>query len=102
MIQKRYGFAYLGSREVCESRGQRSMAYCPLYGLWPLNSDPLLTKVGPSKVYETKHFLNLHDNLISLSPVSLKLDQLENLTPVQMVNDLLLFWPVSREQNVVW
>ena len=35
------------------------------------------------KVYETIHFLNLQDNPINLSPFSLKLDQLENLTPEQ-------------------
>ena len=43
MIQKKYSFAYLGSQEVCESKGQRSM---PIYGLWPLNFDPLLPKWG--------------------------------------------------------
>ena len=52
------------------------------------------------KVYESIHFLNLHDNLINLSPVSLKLNQLENLTTVLKVNDRLMFWPVSREQNI--
>ena len=88
MIQKRYRFAHLGSQEVCESRGQRSM---PIYGLWPLNCDPPLTKMGEFKVYEIIHFLNLHDNLINLSPFLLKLDELENLTPVQKINDLLLF-----------
>ena len=98
MIQKKYSFAYLGSQEVCESRGQRSMS---IYGLWPLNSDPPLTKMGTFMVYETIHFLNLHGNLINLSPFSLKLDKLENLTPVQKVNDLLLFWPLSWEWNVL-
>ena len=88
MIQKKYSFAYLGSQEVCESKGQRSM---PIYGLWPLNFDPPLTTMGTFKVYETIHFLNLQGNLINLSPFSLKLDKLENLTPVQKVNDLLWF-----------
>ena len=92
LIQKRYSFAYLGSQEVCESMDQMSM---PIYGLWPLNFDPPLTKMGTFQVYETIHFLNLHDNHINLSPFSLKLDELENLTPVQKVNDLLLFWPLS-------
>ena len=72
------------------------------YGLWSLNFDPSFDQNRDIKVYETIHFLNLHDNPINLSPFSLKLDQLENLTPVQKVNDLLLFWPLSREQNVVW
>ena len=35
-------------------------------------------------VYKTIHFLNLHDNPIDLSPFLLKLDQLENSTPVQI------------------
>ena len=60
----------------------------PIYGLLLLNFDPPLTEMGTFKVYETKHFLNLHDNLINLSPFSLKSDKLENLTPVQKVNDL--------------
>ena len=98
MIQKKYSFAYLGSQEVCESRDQRSM---PIWS-GPLNFDPPLTKMGTFKVYETMHFLNLHGNLINLSPFSLKSDELENLTSVQKVNDLLLFWPLSWERNVVW
>ena len=101
MIHKKYSFAYLGSWEVRESRESKVNDPISPYGLWPLNSDPLLTKIGTSWVYETIHFLNLHDNLIHLSPVSLKLDQLENLTPVQKVDDLLLFWPVSRERNII-
>ena len=71
------------------------------YGLWPLNFDPSFDQIRDIKVYETIHFLNLQDNPINLSPFSLKLDQLENLTPVQKVNDLLLFWPLSGERNVV-
>ena len=63
-------------------------AYRP-YGLWSLNFDPSFDQNWDIKVYETIHFLNPHDNPINLSP--LKLDQLENLTPVQKVNDLLLF-----------
>ena len=47
-----------------------------------------------------QHFLNLLDNLSKLSLFTLKLDQLENLTPVQKVNDLLLFRPLTRERNV--
>ena len=39
---------------------------------------PLLTKIRTSKVYETIHFLKLHDNLINLSPVSLKWTNLKN------------------------
>ena len=98
-FRKKYSFAYLGSQEVCESRGQRSM---PMYDVWPLNFDPLLTKMGTLKVCETIHFLNLHGNLINLSPFSLKSDELENMTSVQKVNDLFLFWPLSWERNVVW
>ena len=52
-------------------------------------------------LYETIHFLNLSDNSINLSTFSLTLGQLENLTTVQKVNDLLFFWPLSRERNVV-
>ena len=65
------------------------------YGLWPLNFDPPLTKMGTFKVYETIHFLNLHDNLINLRAFLLESDELENLTHVQKVNDLLLFSPLS-------
>ena len=61
------------------------------YGLWSLNFDPSFDQNWDIKVYETIHFLNLQDNPINLSQFSLKLDQLENLTPVQKVNDLLLF-----------
>ena len=39
-----------------------------------------MTNFEKSKIYETIHFLNLHDNLVNLRPVSLKSDQLENLT----------------------
>ena len=47
MIHKKYSFAYLGSREVCESKGSKvNDLIGPPYGLWPLNSDPLLTKIG--------------------------------------------------------
>ena len=53
-----------------------------------LTLTPHVTKIGPCKVYETMHFLNLHVNPIDLSSFSLKLDQLEHLTPVI---DLLLF-----------
>ena len=54
--------------------------------IWPitLTFNPYLI-IGTSKLYETIHFL------INLSPFSLKLDQLENLTSVWKVNDLLLF-----------
>ena len=72
------------------------------YGLWSLNFDPSFDQNWDIKVYETIHFLNLQDNPINLSPFTLKLGQLENLTPVQKVNDLLLFWPLSGERNVVW
>ena len=72
------------------------------YGLWSLNFDPSFDQNRHIKVYETIHFLNLQDNPMNLSPFSLKLDQLQNLAPVQNVNDLLLFWPLSGERNVVW
>ena len=77
-------------------------AYNRPYGIWSLNFDPSFDQNRDIKVYETIHFLNLQDNPINLSPFSLKSDQLENLTPVQKVNDLLLFWPLSGEQNIVW
>ena len=35
-----------------------------------MNFDPPLTKMGTFKVYKTIHFLNLHGNLINLSPFS--------------------------------
>ena len=71
-------------------------------GLWSVVDEfwPPFDKNGTFKVYETIHFLNLHDNLINLSPFSLKSDKIENLTPVRKVNDLLLFWPLSWERNV--
>ena len=59
--------------------------------LWFLNFDPSFDQNWDIKVYETIHFLIVHDNPINFSPFSLKLDQLENVTPVQKVNDLLLF-----------
>ena len=68
----------------------RPIIYRP-YGLWSLNFDPSFDQDRDIKVYETIHFLNLHDNPINLSPCLLKLDQLENLTPVQKVNDLCYF-----------
>ena len=93
MIQKRHSFTYIGSQAVYESKGQRSMH---IYGPWPLNFDHFLTEIGTSKVYETIHFLNLHDNLINLSPFSLKLDQLENLTIVLTCN-----WKMKYLMNFV-
>ena len=48
MIHKKYSFAYLGSQEVCESKGSKVNDPIGPYGLWPLNSDPLLTKIGTS------------------------------------------------------
>ena len=50
---------------------------------------------------QTIPFLNQLDDPINLSPFSLKSNQLENLTSVQKVNDLLVFWSFSRERNVV-
>ena len=70
-------------------KGQRP--YRPPYGQWPLNSDPFFTRIRTSKVHETIHFLNLHDNLINLSPVSLKLDQFENLTLYKMLMTFFCF-----------
>ena len=55
MIQKRYSFAYLGSWEVCESRGQRSIG--PLWSvaveLWP----PFWPKSGHLRYVELYIFL---------------------------------------------
>ena len=80
MIQKKYS---LHIWEVRKYVNQGVKGQCPymVCGRWTLT--PLLTKMGTLKVYETIHFLNLHGNLINLSPFSLKSDELENLTPVQ-------------------
>ena len=57
-------------------------AYRPYrpYGLWSLKFYPSFDQNWDIKVFETIHFLNLQDDPINLSPFSLKLDQLENLT----------------------
>ena len=42
-------------------------------------------------------FLKLHDTVINLRPFSLKIDQLENLTPVEKFNDLLCWFDLYLE-----
>ena len=95
LIQKRYSFTYLGSQEVVNQGVKGQCPYMPIgyrpYDLWSLNFDPSFDQNRDIKAYKTIHFLNLQANPINLSPFSLKFYQLENLTPVQKVNDLLLF-----------
>ena len=52
-------------------------------------------------MWQTIHFLNPCGDLINLSLFSSKSDHLENLTPVQKVNDLFIFCPLSRKRNII-
>ena len=79
------------------NKGSKVRPYTGLWvsdGCWPLN--PCFPHFQTFKAWQTIYFLNPCGNPFNLSLFSLKSDHLENLTPVQKVNDLVLFCPLSR------
>ena len=91
MFNKKYGFAHLVVRRYAGQGSNVNTHDVGPYGLWPLNFDPPFDQIKKIKGVSNQPFLNLYDNLNNLSPFSLKSDQLENLTLVEKVIDLLLF-----------
>ena len=59
--------------------------------IWAMTFDLLFYIFLNSKICKSIPFLKHLSDLINFSPFSLETSQLENLTPVQKVNDLLLF-----------
>ena len=94
--QKIYSLSHITCWEMSQTRGQRlvpTQVYECQMGLTFELSFPLFPNTF---AWQTIYFLNLCGNPINLSLFPLKSDHLENLTPVQKVNDLFLFCPLSR------
>ena len=84
-------------RQVCHITCSAILPALTLWvsdGCWPLN--PCFPHFQTFYAWQTIYFLNLCGNPFNLSLFSSKSDHLENLTPVQKVNDLFLFCPLSR------
>ena len=70
--------------------------------IWALIFDPLIHILPDFLDMQSYIFSEPSWWSINLSPLSLKLDHFENLTPpVKKVNDHLLIWPLSQERNIV-